>query len=58
MKGKYCLTNLITFYNKITDSVDDRRAVGVVYLNFSKAFDAVFCDILIDELLNGQINGQ
>lgn len=52
MKGKSCLTNLITFYNKITGSVDERRAVDVVYLNFSEAFDTVFCDILIDKLLS------
>lgn len=58
MKGKSRMTNLITFYNKITDSVDKRRAVGGVYLNFSKAFDTVFCNILIDKLLNRQINGQ
>ena len=57
MKEKSCLTKLIAFYNKITGSVDERRAVGV-YLSFSKAFEPVFCDILVDKLLNGQINGQ
>jgi len=58
MKGKSCLANLVAFYNKITASVGERRAVDVAYLNFIKAFDTVFCDNLIDTLLNGQKYGQ
>lgn len=38
-KAKSCLTNLTTFYNEVTAYVDDRRAVGIAYLDFSKAFD-------------------
>uniref|UniRef100_A0A493T6L3 Reverse transcriptase domain-containing protein n=1 Tax=Anas platyrhynchos platyrhynchos TaxID=8840 RepID=A0A493T6L3_ANAPP len=39
MKGKSCLTNLIFFYNQVTLLVDEGKAVDVVYLDFSKAFD-------------------
>ena len=46
MKGRRCLTNLISFYCWVTRLVDEGEAVDVVYLDFSKAFDAVSHSIL------------
>lgn len=41
MKVKSRLTNVVDFYNKISVSVGKGRAVDIVYLEFSKAFDTV-----------------
>ncbi|GAB0182538.1 mitochondrial enolase superfamily member 1 [Grus japonensis] len=50
-KGKSCLTNLIAFYDGTTGWVDEGRTVDAVYLDFSKASDAVSNNILTSKLM-------
>ncbi|PKU41828.1 rna-directed dna polymerase from mobile element jockey- hypothetical protein [Limosa lapponica baueri] len=49
-REKSHLTNLITFCDRMTGEVDEGRALDVVYLYFSKAFDNVFCNMLTGKL--------
>lgn len=46
MKRKSCLAILINFYNEMASSLDEERTVGVVYLDFNKAFSTISYNIL------------
>ena len=57
MNGRSCLTNLILFYDKVTHLVDESKAVNVVYLDFSKASDAVPHSIRVQKLAAHGLDG-
>ena len=57
MKGHSTLTNLIHYSNFISETLNDRKCkseelkqVDSVYLDFAKAFDSVYQDLLIYKL--------
>lgn len=54
--GKLGLINLISFYNGITALRYEGRALEIVYLDFSKGFDAISHDIFISKLREGGWN--
>lgn len=56
-KGRSCLTNLISFCDKVTRLVDEGQAIDVVYLDFSKAFDTVPHNILVEKLAAHGLDG-
>lgn len=49
LKSRFCLTDLI-FYDKMTCLVDEGKAVDVAYLDYSKMFDTIYNNILLNKL--------
>ena len=58
VKGRSCLTNLIEFFEEVTKMIDEGRAVGVVYMDFSKAFDKVPHGRLVQKVKSHGIKGE
>lgn len=51
MNGKSWLTKPVALYDKTGGLVHEGSATDAVYLDFSKAFDAIFCNIHIGKLM-------
>jgi len=57
MKGRSCLTNLISCYDQVTCLVNEGKTVDVVYLDFHKAFDTVPHSILMEKVAPHGLDG-
>ncbi|GAB0183449.1 mitochondrial enolase superfamily member 1 [Grus japonensis] len=57
MKGRSCFTNLISSYEKVTCLFIEGKAVDVVYLDCSKAFDTISHNILLEKLAAHGLDG-
>lgn len=56
--GKSCLTNLLDFFEIVTNELDDGNDVDLIYLDFSKAFDKVPHKRLVSKLRAHGIGGE
>lgn len=57
-RGRSCLTNLLDFFESVTEYLDDGQSVDIVYLDFAKAFDKVPHARLVKKLQSCGICGQ
>jgi len=55
-KCQSCLSDLLTFLDKVTSFIDVNESVDVVFLDFAKAFDKVPHQRLIQKLLSHGIS--
>ena len=56
-KGRSCLTNLLEFFEKVTDTIDKGKPFDCIYLDFAKAFDKIPHVRLIKELTAHGVDG-
>ena len=57
-KGRSCLTNLLSFLERVTGFVDNGDNVDVLFLDFAKAFDKVAHQRFLKKLNSHIINGK
>ena len=57
-KGKSCVTNLLSFYTKVYKASDNNENYDVIYLDFSKAFDKVPHQRLLNKIKAHGIGGK
>ena len=57
MPKRSCQTNLLEFLDKIFEMIDEGNSVDIVYLDFSRAFDKVPHNKLIQKLEAHGITG-
>ena len=51
MRVRPCLTSKISFYDQVTHHLmDEGKAVGVIYLDFSNAFDLISHSLFLEQL--------
>ena len=58
LKGKSCCTNLLEFFEHITKNFDEGKAMDIIYLDFSKAFDKVPYKQLLSKIKSFGIEGK
>jgi len=56
--GRSCLSNLLTFLDKVTTDIENSNCVDVIYLDFAKAFDKVPHLRLLNKLKSHGIKGK
>ncbi|KAJ7404807.1 hypothetical protein WISP_143591 [Willisornis vidua] len=56
LRGKSCLSNLISFYHKVAHLADQRKPFDVILLDFSKLFYTVSHRILLNKMSNMQLD--
>ena len=52
LPGRSCLTQLVSFYDDLVQSDNNKRASDIIYFDFSKAFDSCNHDLILDKLKN------
>lgn len=60
MKGMSYFSKLITLYNEAASLVDEQRAMDGICLDFSKAFDIMFYDIVMEKVISmcGEVSSE